>query len=245
MPFFHSWSSRYPKPLMAFLMAGTAHLLYRLLFEEVNSFLSGIGVSPHWSSPVSGLLLLPLFYVLYCSILGDDWKRPGRFLLPAAGRGSEGRSAGPVSGSLGRARALMMGALVGLACSLWVILISRFWPDSSNPGLPGLSEILAITLVTPTVEEAYYRLLLQGYLTLSLAHSGAGPRSQLLALLFSAACFLLSHDYFIAPVLLIPALAFGLVFIRWNALAAILSHAVYNAALIGGAYAISIHGSPF
>tara|TARA_B100001939_G_scaffold186970_1_gene161081 strand:- start:46771 stop:47403 length:633 start_codon:yes stop_codon:yes gene_type:complete len=204
---------------MAFLMAGLVHLLYRLLFEEVNSFLSGY-LDTYLSGPATGTLLLLIIYPIYRFILEDDRDPVEESLAPIRGHSS----------------AFLQAILLGLATGMIVWFIALFWPDTGKSTLPPWQGIVAIVLWTPVVEEIYYRFLLQGFLMRSMKSGGPSALALFLPLIFATGCFIFSHDYFIAPVLLIPSLAFGLIFIKWNVTAATVSHAVYNAVLIGGTY---------
>ena len=207
---------------MAFLMAGAVHLLYRLLFGEVNSFLAA-KIPEYLAGPATGSLLLLLIIPIYRILLSDS--RPfSRSFRPEP-------------------RALLWGFLVGLLAGFLVLLIALFWSPASESALPPVGGLLAIMIWTPIVEELYYRFMIQGYLMGSMVeHGHSRQAAKIIPLAFATVCFLFSHDYFIAPVLLIPSLAFGLIFIQWNVTAAMISHAVYNAVLIGGTYVSQNHG---
>lgn len=209
-------------------MAGAGHILYRLLFLEVDPFLKGLGLPDYVAGPASGSILLGLMIPLFWWIFNDSPKRLRDIQDPF-------RKQRTVPAILG-------GGLAGLIAATIVLGISLFI-EGSDSAFPTLPEILAIVIWTPVVEELYYRFMLQGYLMRSIENQGHPPiYSQYLPLCFATVCFVFSHDYFIAPVLLIPSLAFGLVFIRWNAASAMISHGVYNAVLIGGTYVSKLHG---
>lgn len=225
---------------MAFLLAGTVHILYRLLFTEIDAFLmqlEGLEWSARYRSPAAGGVLLLLMLVLYRWVLSDPLQR-GNYLLTFNGHPAW--------------KALPLSALAGLISGGLVLLIAPFWPpgadgwsappEATPPGareFPSMFEILSLVLFTPLVEEAYYRFLMQGYLQRQLQDAGQGQvRAVAFSLGFSVLCFAFSHHYFIAPVLLIPGLASGLIFVRWNALASLVTHSIYNSVLIGGTYVL-------
>lgn len=218
--------------LLAFAMAGVFHILYRLLFQEIDGFLKSsgaMGASGALRSALASLILLALAFPVYRWLLSDE--------RPISRLWSTSRKA-PTHG-LDSPVALGAALLTGILAGALVMGLSSFWPSSPSP-LPGAGSILFIVGLTPIAEELYFRYLMQGYLMESMQRVSAPAWAvATLPLAFSVLCFAFSHHYFIAPVLLIPGLASGLVFLRWGVLASMVTHSAYNAVLIGGAYAFS------
>ena len=189
------------------------HILYRLLFSEIDVFLRGWQLPLYASSAVAGAILLLLAGLAYRFLL-EDSRIPGLSIKPEKA-----------------AQSLAGGLLAGLV----VILISYFWPGESSRSDLTILQAAVLVLLIPVVEELYYRQLMLGYLLKRMPSTKAmfwGMQA------IVALCFAFSHDYFIAPVLLIPGLAFGLLFSRANVAGSILAHAAYNALLLGGTYAM-------
>ncbi len=86
----------------------------------------------------------------------------------------------------------------------------------------GFLWILLFTgLLTPLLEELYYRTILQGSL-LSM------ESSIFWALLFQALCFGLAHDFYVAPLLGIVGLVLGTLYWRNGVVSSWTAHATYN-----------------
>ncbi|MCB1139782.1 MAG: CPBP family intramembrane metalloprotease [Leptospiraceae bacterium] len=219
-------------------MAAVFHILYRLLFQEIDGFLQSSGHPQAVSSALASVLLLALAFPVYHWLLSDTRKPADVWSASVATLAN--RSASVLADrSTTVWTALAMALLAGLLAGCLVLVVAFFWSDSPSP-LPGVVGVFLIVILTPAAEELYFRYLMQGYLMESLKRvSASAPMIRVLPLAFSVLCFAFSHHYFIAPVLLIPGLASGLVFLRWGVLASMVTHSAYNAVLIGGAYAFS------
>lgn len=80
-------------------------------------------------------------------------------------------------------------------------------------------------LLTPILEEIFYRQLVLGFLRDTNVPTAG-------ALLFQAALFALAHTGPAIPVMLFVGLAFGILFWRQSLASAIVAHIVYNSAIL-------------
>ncbi|MBX7058439.1 MAG: CPBP family intramembrane metalloprotease [Leptospirales bacterium] len=100
--------------------------------------------------------------------------------------------------------------------------------DLAQSGVGALHSILlAGILITPLLEEVFYRLLLQRSLQASI---GAW------SILLPAGLFALAHPAAVWPELLGAGLCFGFLFWRYGPAATILAHALYNALVLIGEF---------
>lgn len=193
----------------------------------------------------AGLLLDRLLYALLFCGLGWLWLSrilPWFFLLEAgltddAPASGSGRSRYLWGAAPGRALAVGLAGGCALLAGVWVYHQSF---GATEPGLAPdrqrLSAALATRegwpvyfvlsgLVTPLLEEFFYRGLLTGFLRRQ------GLRAWF-ALALPALCFAAAHPLDVAPLLGTIGLLFGVLFWRWGLASAVVAHSTYNAGIL-------------
>ena len=138
----------------------------------------------------------------------------------------------------------LRGCLIGLLTGLFffgLVFIYTAWSDSGGES-PKVSEfrqlmkqnpagiffyLLSGGILTPVLEEIYYRGIFQSYVSELL-------QTWRLALVIQAIWFGLAHSPAVLPYLTLLGLVFGILYWRYGLYSSILAHVVYNTLIILG-----------
>lgn len=183
--------------------------------------------------PTGSTFLRPLVYLVCLPALAHLLL--GRLLPRVFPLGTSSGSQTPSRPAAGPARPGMLiarlgaGALVGFGLALasgahWFLVRGQGSVPAAGAGSWNLVAVLTAVVVTPLLEEWFYRGELQRFLD-------RGARWW--SLLLQAGLFALLHPPAVWPMLLLVGLSFGGLYWRLGLGSAMVAHAVYNAALFG------------
>ncbi len=183
--------------------------------------------------PTGSAFLRPLVYlvclpVLAHLLLGRMLPRVFALRMPSGSQTPSRPDAGRVRPRRLTAR-LGVGALAGFGLALasgahWILARGQGTRPATGAGSWDFVAVLTAVVVTPVLEEWFYRGELQRFLD-------RGVRWW--SLLLQAGLFALLHPPAVWPMLLLVGLAFGGLYWRHGLGSAMVAHAVYNAALFG------------
>jgi membrane protease YdiL (CAAX protease family) len=122
-----------------------------------------------------------------------------------------------------RQRQIWYAALVAAALYGWIHTMIYMGAGTMQVK-PPIWQLVSSIVLTPLLEETFYRFLFQGFL-LRRIHP-------LLALSIPSLCFAFAHDSSIAVFLIPHGFAFGFLFWRFGWWPAVLSHSLYNTFII-------------